>query len=235
MKSATEWRAPSKLLGADQLLLRSGRLLLGLRSRQSIRLVDFRHIGFVPEVELDHHAVGIVHEDLLQGPRRHLPDLERHLVLLELVDGAADILAVDRDVVDGAAAMVLATGLGHQVEDRLLAGIEPGAGEVEGRTVAICQTDIALVEAHGGLEVLAVDIPVVKRECGHGVPLRNYPSPDRSEVEGSSHSRGGPSTTVASHPPLGMTGRGLPPDSSLPGPPRQPWQQESPAFSSYLS
>src|SRR5882672_9654699 len=160
-RRATEWRAPSKdeeaglearaparLLRADELPRRGG-LLLGPRSRQGVRLVDFRHVGFMPEVELDHHAVGVVHEDLLQWPRRHLPDLERHLVLLELVDGAADVLAVDRDVVDGAAAMVLATGLGYQVEDRLLAGIEPGAGEVERRTVAVLEADIALVEAHG--------------------------------------------------------------------------------------
>src|SRR5260370_33897991 len=121
----------------------------------------------MPEVELDHHAVGIVHEDLLQGPCRHLPDLERLLVLLELVDGAASCRAVDGDMVDGAAAMVLAAGFRYQVENRFLAGIEPGAGEVEGRTVAVLEADIALVEAHGGLEVLAVDVPVVERECGH--------------------------------------------------------------------
>src|SRR5580700_5066652 len=162
-----EWRAPSELLGADELLLRRGRLLLGLRSRQGIRLFDLRNVGFVPEVELDHHAVGVVHEDLLQGPRRHLADLERHLVFLELVNGAADVLAVDGDVVDGAAAVILAPGFRYQVEDRFLAGIEPGAGEVEGRPVAVLEADIALVEAHGGLEVLAVDVPVVERECGH--------------------------------------------------------------------
>ena len=69
-------------LGRHLRLLR--RLLRRLRRHPGpCRLVDLRHVGFVPEIELDHDAVGIVHEDLLQRPRRDLADLERHLVLLE--------------------------------------------------------------------------------------------------------------------------------------------------------
>src|SRR6516165_530834 len=85
----TRCRITSGSLGSDELLrLRLFPLLAGAFARQDLRLVDLRHVGFVPEVELDHHAVGIVQEDLLQRPRRHLADLERHLVLLDAVDAA---------------------------------------------------------------------------------------------------------------------------------------------------
>ena len=71
--------------------------------------------------------------DLLQRPRRQLPHLEGHAVPLELVDGAADVRAVEGNMVYGATAVILAAGLRHKVQDRFVAGIEPSAGEVEGR------------------------------------------------------------------------------------------------------
>src|SRR5436190_16843337 len=134
-------------------------------------IVDLRHVGLMPEVELDHHAVGIVQEDLLERPRRHLADLERDLVLLDAVDRAADVGAVDRDMVDRAAAMVLAAAFGDEVQDRLFAGIEPGAGEIERRAVAGIETDMLLVEVDGLLQVLAEHIPMVERQSGHGFLL----------------------------------------------------------------
>ncbi|KAK6020424.1 hypothetical protein OSTOST_13923 [Ostertagia ostertagi] len=81
---------------------------------------QFGHVFLVPEVQLDHHAIGIVDEDLLQRTRRHLLHLEGHAVLLDLVERAADVGAVDGDMVDGAAALVGATGFRNEMQDRLL-------------------------------------------------------------------------------------------------------------------
>src|SRR4051812_26058220 len=60
------------------------------------------------------------------------------------------------------------------MQDRLVAGIEPGAREGERGAVTRVEADILLVEVDRGLQILAVDVPMIERECGHGI-LRGRP------------------------------------------------------------
>ena len=129
-------------------------------------------------VQFDHDAVGVAEEELGLAVAGDDAFLEADAAGGEALLHGDEAGAGKGDVVEEAGGRRLAGGLAgfgrtdaDQVHGRLPAGVEPVAGEVEGRAVADLEAEEVDVEGAGGLEVGGADGVVVQAFEGHGVLL----------------------------------------------------------------
>src|SRR5882757_5755709 len=116
------------------------------------------------EVQFDADAIGIVEEELRIAGARHdaLPEFDAFR--LQTLAYALDVGRCEGDVIKPTGILVLLLGAphhdtlarlarAHQVHRGGAAGIEPVAGEIERRTIAVFQTQHVAVEILGSLKV----------------------------------------------------------------------------------
>ena len=121
------------------------------------------------EVELDHDPVRVVDEDLVEAGARNRARGIGDLHGLKAVNHLGEAAGREGDVVEGAGAPFPAGPAADQVDDGPLAAIEPGAGEIERRPVAVGETEYLGVEPARAVEVGRVDGEVVETLDRHGV------------------------------------------------------------------
>jgi len=121
----------------------------------------------VAEVEFNIDAVGILHEDLARRVVGHLITLKRDAFAVEARAHGVVTLNRKSDVIDRAFACARRVG-DADMDQRCIAGIEPGAGAVEGRAITFLEAKDAAVERAAPVEIGSADIDVVDAVNGHG-------------------------------------------------------------------
>src|SRR5262245_25786737 len=125
-------------------------------------------LGF--EIEFDLDIVGVAQEDLPARRVRHLVHAIGNALASEVLLSRLEAAAQERDVIDDAGVRpLLPVGAGDvvEVQHRLVARVEPGAGKVERRARAILESQHVLIELNGLAELSGRDVVVIEHADAH--------------------------------------------------------------------
>src|SRR5579872_3321922 len=135
------------------------------RGRRSALLLG----GFV--IQLDHHAIGVVDEDLPEIAARNLPRVESHPLGLKPRLHGGKTPAHKGDVMDHTGIRLLRLlGRGNidQMDHRLALAVHPGAGKGKIRPIAFFEAEHIFVKMDGIGKISGPDIEMVKYAHAHG-------------------------------------------------------------------
>ena len=141
--------------------------------RQDIAKDELRHrycserSVFFPEIQLDRDSVGIFQENLVQRHPGHVPFGERCRSPQQAFAIGLYIIGPKCDVIQRAGSLLRRTLAADQMDHRPVAAVEPGAGKIERRPIAVPQTQNVGIKRDGALQVRRVDGEVVQGLHGH--------------------------------------------------------------------
>src|ERR1700674_2010159 len=132
------------------------------------------------EIQLHADAVGIIEEKLRIAGARHDALAESHVPGLQALAHTFDIGRGKGDMVEAAGVFIFLLGAAHhdafarlacahQVHGGGAAGVEPVAGEVERRTIAVFQPEHIAIEILGALQIRGLDGVVLQSAEWHGL------------------------------------------------------------------
>src|SRR6266436_865894 len=145
------------------------------------------------EIQFHANAIGVVHEELRIAGTRHDTFAEFDVVLLQALAHALDIGGGKGDVIETAGVLVFLLGAAyhdafarlaraHQMHRGDAAGIEPIAGKIERRSIAVLQAQHFTVEVLGALKVLGFDGVMLQSAKWHGCSPCKKVGLDEGEV-----------------------------------------------------
>src|SRR5256886_5507990 len=128
--------------------------------------------GFI--VQLDHHAIGVVDENLPEIAAGHLPHVERHALGLKPLLHAGKTAAREGDMMDNAGiGLLLLVGPRNidEMHHRLALAVHPCPGESKVLPVALLQSQDVLIEPNGIGEVPGPDVEIIEHAYAHAESL----------------------------------------------------------------